>query len=348
MLLFCLDDTVDCVDVECFQSTKQLDDGSLRTLLANGRPEQRVWAAWEMALRVGSVVPHIVDHVGGEPTAGVRRALLVVLAGHGEIDVLVALGRHDPSPEVRAAAMQVATRFVAQGALQPSVVVEAYAGGDSQLRCSILSVIPAGAPDFLRSLVRDALVDGTSDEQLEAFEAALRDGLCPENRTAAMRWLAAAKAEVAADAWMRLQRLSPAEIVALVLDTNFSMRARALSTLTAVPIGELAALAVDGDSHTFKIIRDRHDFRLSPPDLLARAILSGCAVHYVETLAARLGVLVTAPESLAALIPRLRDHVHARLAAIAEDRYLPDEQPSWRWNARLHYNALLGGLDRLA
>ncbi|HTJ41290.1 MAG TPA: hypothetical protein VL463_04315, partial [Kofleriaceae bacterium] len=87
-----------------FAATDALDDAALRALLAGDDGRARVLAAWRIALRRGTAMPEIVDAVRGEPSPGVRRALLAILAGHGELDVLVALGRHDPAEVVRAAA----------------------------------------------------------------------------------------------------------------------------------------------------------------------------------------------------------------------------------------------------
>ena len=59
-----------------------------------------------------------------EPDAGVRRNLAVVLAGHGQLDLLVALAKRDPAPEVRAAAMQLVARFAIDDKLPHALVVE--------------------------------------------------------------------------------------------------------------------------------------------------------------------------------------------------------------------------------
>ena len=107
--------------IESFEDVRELGDTELRALLDAGRPEQRVWAIWALAMRsadVGALGERV------EPDAGVRRNLAVVLAGHGQLDLLVALAKRDPAPEVRAAAMQLVSRFAIDGKLPSSLVAE--------------------------------------------------------------------------------------------------------------------------------------------------------------------------------------------------------------------------------
>jgi hypothetical protein len=189
------------MSVRDFAATDALDDGAVRALLAGGGAEERVWAAWRIALRRGTAMPEIVAQVRGEPSAGVRRALVPVLAGHGEHDVLVALGRHDPAAPVRAAAMAIVARIAGQGAIDPAVVTDAFAA-DGAVRPAILGGIPPEAPPALREVILRGLVDAghPHDVRLEAFEAALRIGAY----AAALRWLAATRDALAELAWGRL------------------------------------------------------------------------------------------------------------------------------------------------
>jgi hypothetical protein len=97
---------------------------ALRALLTEGRPEQRVWATWALALRHQGV-PEMIQRTAVEPDPGVRRTLAVILASHSETDLLVALARHDPALLVRASAMQLVTRLAAGGLIDRAVVPEA-------------------------------------------------------------------------------------------------------------------------------------------------------------------------------------------------------------------------------
>jgi hypothetical protein len=81
---------------ETFEQVRELAERDLRALLEHGRPEQRVWAIWALALRSTDGVGDLGQR--NEPDAGVRRTLAVVLAGHGELELLIALARRDPAP----------------------------------------------------------------------------------------------------------------------------------------------------------------------------------------------------------------------------------------------------------
>jgi hypothetical protein len=209
--------------VRDFAATDALDDAGVRALLAGGAAEERVWAAWRIAIRRGSAMPEIVAQVRGEPSPGVRRALVVVLAGHGELDLLVALGRHDPAAEVRAAAMTIVARVAGQGAIDPAVVTDAFAA-DAGVRPAILGGIPAGAPGPLRELILRGLVDpGHPHEvRLEAFEAALRLGAY----AAAVRWLVAAGGALSDAACERLLALDAGAVREILAGAEARVRAQ--------------------------------------------------------------------------------------------------------------------------
>ncbi|MEO6772983.1 MAG: hypothetical protein ABI467_08155, partial [Kofleriaceae bacterium] len=167
-----------------------------------GRPEQRVWAVWALALRSSAGVGELARR--DEPDAGVRRTLAVVLAGHGEVELLLALARRDPAPEVRGAAMQLVARFALDGTLPPSIVIERAAADGPEVRIAILGVVFAGAPAWLTELAVGLLDDREPEVRYEAFEALLRAGVRPhalawleelpegEARIALMRWTARA------------------------------------------------------------------------------------------------------------------------------------------------------------
>ncbi len=160
--------------IETYDDVRDLDETELRRLLEDGRPEQRVWAIWALALRSASNVDELAHRQ--EPDAGVRRNLAVVLAGHGQLDLLVALARRDPAPEVRAAAMQLATRFAIDGKLPPSLVIERGMSDTAEVRIAILGTIFAGSPRWLVELALRLLEDREADVRFEAFEALLRGG----------------------------------------------------------------------------------------------------------------------------------------------------------------------------
>jgi len=101
-----LDDPRMC-DAEEFRRVVDLDESEQRALLGASDPRVRVWAAWSLGLRHGNdFAPTVVDLVASEPVSGVRRHLVVMLAGFGELDIVAALARRDDDERVRATATQ--------------------------------------------------------------------------------------------------------------------------------------------------------------------------------------------------------------------------------------------------
>jgi hypothetical protein len=213
--------------VASFEATRQLDDRTLRSLLATGESVDRVWAAWALALRIGSAMPDIVAHVVGEPNPGVRRALLAVLAGHGEVDILVALARRDPDADVRGHAMQFVTRLASGGAIPTSVVTDAYTEAPPAIRRDILVSISDGAPPGLRQLIDDALATGEPG----GFEAAISSA-DRQLRVRALAWLSTAPTASADDAWLYLRAFPPPDLVELAAALDREMRERVLRRIT--------------------------------------------------------------------------------------------------------------------
>jgi hypothetical protein len=169
--------------LDTFEDVRHLGEAELHDLLERGRPEERVWAIWALALRSS-------DHVAGlarreEPSAGVRRNLAVLLAGHGELDLLVALARRDPAPEVRAAAMQLVARLALDGKFAAKLVVEYAVADTPEVKIAVLGVAFAGAPPWLIEFAIGLLADPDADVRYEAFEALVRAG----EPTHALAWL---------------------------------------------------------------------------------------------------------------------------------------------------------------
>jgi hypothetical protein len=190
---------------ERYDDVRSLSQRELRAMLERGRPEERLWALWALAL---ASAPNDLDALvrRDEPDAGVRRNLAVILAGHGQLDLLVALAKRDPAPEVRAAAMQLVARLALDGKLPTALVVERATADDAGVvRIAILGTAFANAPAWLRELARALLNDADRDVRYEAFEALVRaggadvgtaiawlDGAASEDeaRIAVMRWTA--------------------------------------------------------------------------------------------------------------------------------------------------------------
>jgi hypothetical protein len=142
------------------------------------------------------------------------------------------------------------------------------------------------------------------------------------------------------------------EIVEMLAGKPAPLRVVAIRLIEAIPIGELERLTAPSTPAIFEAVRDRHDFGSAPISLLARAVLAGFAVRYLEQLADQLAALadpaLSAPGAeLAGLLAELRAHCAARVAAVTVGQLLPDEQPAHRWPARARYTAVIDGCDRL-
>jgi hypothetical protein len=151
-----------------FEDTQALSSERLHALLETGDARERVFAIWALGLRSAGAVT-MADQLRVEPDAGVRRALAVVLAGQGEIDLLVAMCRHDPSVHVRASAVQVVMRFAIAGRI-PWSIVSGRLGDEPPVRASVISQVDASSPQDLRAAALAALHDESDLVRREAFE----------------------------------------------------------------------------------------------------------------------------------------------------------------------------------
>ena len=98
-----------------YEQVKQLNSSVLETLLSNGDAQERVWAAWEIGLRLGKeALPNISLQAHNAPDAGTRRHMVVVLAGLGHYSVLSTLATHDPDESVRGTTAQYLIRITDQ------------------------------------------------------------------------------------------------------------------------------------------------------------------------------------------------------------------------------------------
>ncbi|MES2824004.1 MAG: HEAT repeat domain-containing protein [Pseudomonadota bacterium] len=83
----------------------------LEELLSTGDSQERVWAAWEIAMRLGKEsLPKIFPQDNKFPDPGVRLHMVVILAGLGNYSVLSTLAFNDPDDAVRGASAQYLIR----------------------------------------------------------------------------------------------------------------------------------------------------------------------------------------------------------------------------------------------
>ena len=102
-----------------FDALAALNVSGLRELLETGRPAEKVWAAWHLALSLGQEADGaLTDAIAEEPTSGVRAHWIIVLFSHGETELVSVLAQHDPSPLVR----ETAVRYLAPTAGRPTTL----------------------------------------------------------------------------------------------------------------------------------------------------------------------------------------------------------------------------------
>ncbi|HEX3766378.1 MAG TPA: hypothetical protein VHW23_47120 [Kofleriaceae bacterium] len=288
--------------IETFEQAKQLDTAALRALLVTDRPEQRVWAMWALALRHQGV-PEMIQRTAVEPDPGVRRTLAVMLASHGETDLLVALARHDPALVVRASAMQLVTRLAGSGLIDRAVVLEA-AQREPEIRAAILAGIDARAPEFLVAIAMEVLQHGAPELQLDAFEALIRAGAPPAMRRA-LAWLGAASGPLAVEACRRWARAeAPEAVVRVLTPAPAAMRSVALEALTGASWPVVEPLVADDSALLIRAVAV--GFAV-PAHLLAHRVLEldGWHVPLIAALVRRLRALRVPSPELVPLLPRL-------------------------------------------
>ncbi len=168
-----------------------------------------MWAIWALALRSDQLVGELAQDA--DPSPGVRRALAVVFAGHGELELLLALARRDPAPEVRATAMQLVVRFALDGKVASELVAEAIATDGNEVKTAVLAQVSEGAPPWLLGIAIALLEDGETEVRFEAFEALVRANepghalawleQLPDNelRLVLMKWSSAPRGERSSD-----------------------------------------------------------------------------------------------------------------------------------------------------
>jgi hypothetical protein len=159
-----------------FNEVDRLNAAALKALLVGGEPAERVWAAWALGLRHDPGFAHELRATAAEePHAGVRRHLVVVLAGAGESRSVMTMAMHDPDERVRATALQYVARLARPGDADANeVLARALADGAPVLRLGCIAGLRADAPPRLWQAA-DACVDSADrDLRWTAYETVVR------------------------------------------------------------------------------------------------------------------------------------------------------------------------------
>jgi hypothetical protein len=289
------------------EDTEGLSKEQLHEALALGDARDRVLAIWALALR--SAPLSFGNQLRHEPDPGVRRALAVVLASHGEIDLLVAICRHDPSVFVRASTVQILVRFAAADRVPWSLVVERLAD-EADVRASVFSQLDEKAPVELRNAVESALRDRSDVVRREAFETCARIARARMlDVTILQDIVEAAPASERAhllDIWFRIE---PPDVMCTILSTMYEyVRVQALLMKPALASSSLRPLLesaevfrrVEGPLHL-----DIGD--LSLQTLLALTTMDIWRLQLVRECNARLPAMKELPADLREIATALRN-----------------------------------------
>lgn len=194
--------------VDTFEQVAALPVERLEQLLQQGAPRERVWAAWALALRSATELPPEVARSAHEaPDPGVRRHLVVLLAGDGRREALRVLAEGDPDEHVRATACQHLARLTApDDRAGLAFLVHRLSDPSAHVRQAALRFLPDPLVEPLGAAFARALADPEDETRHEAghrlmqwaeehrapFPSALRERLDHEPDPALRgEWLAA-------------------------------------------------------------------------------------------------------------------------------------------------------------
>ncbi len=289
--------------VESLEQARALSRSELQLLLASDRPEQRLWAIWALALALGDAAGDFAHRILDEPDPGVRRHLAVVLAGHGEHDLLLDLVTEDHSPVVRESTIALLVRIAAgtpashPRAARMRAILEEAERGTPALRTALVGAIGKTAPDYQVEIARRALASDVVDVQAEAFEALLR--IDSEETTRVARLWFRGRAELASyvEHWLRASDMR--SLAEAVHDLPMQLRGAVLAKLRAPP-WPVVELLVGSDFELLRSLLSRSDVSI-PATVLAKAVLRGAEVGFAERLTRKLATAAAGRELLADL-----------------------------------------------
>jgi hypothetical protein len=158
-----------------FADVAALPADELRALFARGEAQERVWAAWALGQRLDAAFAReLAGSARADPHPGVRRHLIVVLAGAGERASIGALAAHDPDPHARATALQYLARLAAPDDHDANELLRRTLATGPALLCEgcIAGLRPDAPPDLWRA-VEESAASPDRDLRRAAYEAAL-------------------------------------------------------------------------------------------------------------------------------------------------------------------------------
>jgi hypothetical protein len=297
-------------------------------LLVAGAPIERLWSAWALGLATQRGAAERVEAAAfAEPSPGLRRHFVVVLAGMSRSHALEALALHDPAPLVRATALQYLTRLApAMPALWDLIAARLGAEPGADGRRAILETAPSEPVPALRDAVLSRLTDDADDVRAEAMELAARWAQVDRSlvvdlwrrdhppfgaRVALTRrrllatWLARDRLRAVIEALAMVGNVGAALDVVAMADAAGTIGWRDLEPLAAIGGAEI----LDTIVHAM-----RHDLGAVPPQLvLEHAVAHDMIIHASFPHVLARGLPAIEPDQLA---PSLRSVLPSIVAEI--------------------------------
>ena len=158
---------------EEFGQLAGLGSDELRGLLDAGDGRERVWAAWALGLRAAAdAVPDLSSALRAEPSPGVRRHIVVTLAGLGELLLLQVIATADPDPYVRATAYQhLAMQAAPDNPAAFDILLHAVRDGSPLVRRAVAEWLSDDAPESVAGAVAGLAgeVDGEARDAVARY-----------------------------------------------------------------------------------------------------------------------------------------------------------------------------------
>ncbi len=143
---------------QAFHQVEKLDAKVLEALLRDGDSPERVWAIWALALKKGDqVLTELRPLLGEDPSSGVRRHLLNVFAGHGDLDAVAHVACWDKASWVRQAALLYLCRVAPrQGEPVWRLLADRLACETARpVVCALIAALPDGYPAIVETRLQE-------------------------------------------------------------------------------------------------------------------------------------------------------------------------------------------------
>lgn len=159
-----------------YDQVSRLNSDTQRQLLQHGDALERVWAAWALGVTLGTQsMPEVLTTLQESPEPGIRRHLLVILAGFGEQNILRILAQDDPDDIVRATAFQYLIRISQRTnkSIQKFVQERLLHDSSAIVRLAILGEAPLKSPAILFDDLTELIHDPDSEVRKAVTERLL-------------------------------------------------------------------------------------------------------------------------------------------------------------------------------